>query len=94
MSEQEKANAPEVVMYTQALCGYCTAARKLLRSKGIDFIEINVTMNAARRREMTERSGGRRTVPQIFVNDQHIGGYDDMARLDRQNKLDALLAAK
>jgi len=93
MSEQGKANAPEVVMYTQALCGYCTAARKLLRSKGIDFVEINVTMNAARRREMTERSG-RRTVPQIFINDQHIGGYDDMARLDRQHKLDALLAAK
>ncbi len=77
-------------MYTQALCGYCIAAKKLLRHKGVDFTEINVTMNATKRREMIDRSG-QNTVPQIFINDHHIGGYDDMAELDRQDKLDALL---
>lgn len=77
-------------MYTQAMCGYCMAARKLLQQKGVDFTEINVTMNAAKRREMIDLSG-RRTVPQIFINDQHIGGYDDMAELDRNDRLDSLL---
>lgn len=90
MNAENKADTPELVMYTQMLCGYCAAARNLLRSKGVDFTEINVTMNADRRREMIARSG-RRTVPQIFVNDRHIGGYDDMAELDRRNELDVLL---
>ena len=90
MDEEHKTGRPELVMYTQALCGYCAAARKLLRSKGVDFTEINVTMNAGRRREMIDRSG-RRTVPQIFINDRHIGGYNDMAELDRRHELDALL---
>ncbi len=85
-----KADTTEIAIYTQALCGYCIAAKKLLRRKGVDFTEINVTMNAAKRREMIERSG-QNTVPQIFINDHHIGGYDDMAELDRQDKLDALL---
>jgi len=90
VDEEHKTGTPELVMYTQVLCGYCAAARKLLRSKGVDFTEINVTMNAGRRREMIDRSG-RRTVPQIFINDRHIGGYDDMAELDRRDELDALL---
>ena len=77
-------------MYTQVLCGYCIAAKKLLRKKSVDFTEINVTMNAAKRREMVNRCG-QNTVPQIFINDQHIGGYEDMAELDRHDKLDALL---
>ena len=77
-------------MYTQAFCGYCSAARKLLQNKGVDFTEIKVTLNSNLRREMIERSG-RHTVPQIFIGEQHIGGYDDMAELDRHGKLDALL---
>ncbi len=77
-------------MYTQAMCGYCVAARKLLKQKGVDFTEISVTLSAARRREMIDRSG-RHTVPQIFINDQHIGGYDDMAELNRRDELDPLL---
>lgn len=81
---------PEVIMYTQALCGYCSAARKLLKSKGVDFEDIDVTLNAKRRREMKERSG-RTTVPQIFIGGQHIGGYDDIAELERQGRLDELL---
>jgi len=90
MSEEQQTGMPELVMYTGALCGFCSAARRLLQGKGIDFTEINVTMNAARRREMINRSG-RRTVPQIFINGRAIGGYDDMAELDRHGELDALL---
>ena len=79
-----------VVMYTQALCGYCAAAKKLLKAKGVGFEEIDVTMDSARRREMIERSG-RRTVPQIFIGEQHIGGYDDVAALNKAGELDSLL---
>lgn len=82
--------APDIVMYTQMLCGYCAAARKLLASKGAEFTEIDITMNAEKRREMMDRSG-RQTVPQIFFDDRHIGGYDDLAALDRSGDLDDLL---
>jgi len=90
MSEERKNDRVKPVMYTQALCGYCAAARQMLQDKGVDFTEISVTLSTSRRREMVERSG-RRTVPQIFIGEQHIGGYDDMAELDRQGTLDALL---
>ena len=90
MDADSRTGNPEIVMYSQALCGYCAAARKLLKRKGVDYTEINVTMSAARRREMFDRSG-RRTAPQIFIGDRHIGGYDDMAELDRHNELDTLL---
>ncbi|MDJ0926292.1 MAG: glutaredoxin 3 [Gammaproteobacteria bacterium] len=81
---------PNIVMYTQMLCGYCSAARRLLESKGAEFTEIDVTMNSAKRQEMTDRSG-RRTVPQIFFDDRHIGGYDDLAALEQSGDLDGLL---
>lgn len=90
MSDDPENDVPEVIMYSQALCGYCAAARKLLKRKGVDFTEINVTLDAAKRREMINRSG-RSSVPQIFIDNRHIGGYDDMAELDRRNELDALL---
>jgi len=90
MGNDNKLKRPEVTMYTQGLCGYCSAARKLLKSKGVDFEEIDVTLNAKRRREMIDRSG-RHTVPQIFAGDRHLGGYDDIAELDRQDRLDKLL---
>ena len=80
----------KVEMYTQALCGYCAAAKRLLDSKGVDYSIIDVTMNADLRREMKERSG-RETVPQIFVGDQHVGGYDDIAALESAGDLDRLL---
>jgi glutaredoxin 3 len=79
-----------VLIYTQALCGYCAAAKKMLKAKSVDYEEIDVTMDAVRRREMIDRSG-RRTVPQIFIGDRHIGGYDDMAALNQAGELDALL---
>ncbi|MGI9344330.1 MAG: glutaredoxin 3 [Gammaproteobacteria bacterium] len=90
MANDDKLTRPEVMMYTQALCGYCSAARKLLKSKGVDFEEVDVTLSAKRRREMIDRSG-RHTVPQIFAGERHLGGYDDIAELDRQDRLDKLL---
>jgi glutaredoxin 3 len=79
-----------VTMYTTPWCGYCAAARKLLQSKNIEFEDINVAMDADLRQIMTDKSGGT-TVPQIFINDEPIGGYSDMAALDEQGKLDQLL---
>ena len=77
-------------MYTQAFCGYCSAAKALLERKGVRFEELDVTVNPGLRREMMERSG-RRTVPQIFIGDRHVGGYDDMAAMDQSGELDTLL---
>ena len=81
-----------VKMYTTQWCGFCAAARTLLRSKGVEFEEIDVDADAAIRQEMTEKSGGGRTVPQIFINDKPIGGYTDMAALDKSGELDQLLS--
>lgn len=80
-----------VILYTSPLCGYCHAAKRLLKNKNVSFDEINVMMNPEMRQEMMARANGRHTVPQIFVGDTHVGGYDDLAALDRQGKLDPLL---
>jgi glutaredoxin 3 len=77
-------------MYTQAFCGYCAAARSLLDKKKVTYDEIDITLNAKLRREMTDRSG-KNTVPQIFIDNRCIGGYDELSALDREGKLDALL---
>ncbi|MEM7075500.1 MAG: glutaredoxin 3 [Pseudomonadota bacterium] len=82
-----------VELYSSPLCGYCHAAKRLLSAKGISFSEINVALSPQSKAEMIDRAGGRRTVPQIFVSGQHVGGYDDLVALDRAGKLDALLAA-
>jgi glutaredoxin 3 len=84
------AAGPQITIYTRALCGYCSAARELLDSKGVDYDELDTTLNSKLRAEMKARSG-RETVPQIFIEDQHIGGYDDMAALDAAGELDGLL---
>ncbi len=84
--------ASGVLIYSSPLCGYCTAARRLLRTKGVTFTEIDVLAEPERRMEMMERSGGRRTVPQVFIHGTHAGGYDDLVQLDREGRLDALLA--
>ena len=81
---------PTVIMYTRGFCGYCSAARKLLQSKGVEFTDLDTTLNAKLRREMMDRSG-RQTVPQIFIGDTHVGGYDDLAALDKAGKLNHLL---
>lgn len=81
----------KVEIYTTPTCPYCHAAKSLLADKGVDYTEITV-LDPDRRAAMTERAHGRRTVPQIFIGDTHVGGYDDMAALDRQGGLDPLLA--
>ena len=83
----------KVVMYSTAVCPFCLMAERLLRSKGVADIEkIRVDLDPARRDEMLQRTG-RRTVPQIYVGERHVGGYDDLAALDRAGGLDPLLAA-
>jgi glutaredoxin 3 len=79
-----------VVIYSTTYCPYCTAAKALLRSKGVTFEEIDVTRDPQRRAEM-ERLSQRRTVPQIFIDGQSIGGYDDARDLDATGELDRLL---
>ena len=81
-----------VLIYTTAWCGYCAAAKRLLNAKGAAFDEIDVD-KAPEAREKMERLSGRHTVPQVFINGESVGGYDDIAALDRQGKLDELLAA-
>lgn len=81
-----------VTLYTTPICGYCAAAKHLLRGKGVNYTEIDVMTAPERRAEMTQRANGGRTVPQIFIGERHVGGFDDIAALDRAGKLDALLA--
>ncbi|HBQ48012.1 MAG TPA: glutaredoxin 3 [Hyphomonas atlantica] len=83
----------EVTIYTRQFCPYCTRAVSLLKSKNVEFNEIDAGMDAQKKAEMVERSGGGRTFPQIFIGDQHIGGCDDMMALERSGKLDPLLQA-
>ncbi|MCK8484396.1 glutaredoxin 3 [Aliiroseovarius sp. S2029] len=81
-----------VTIYTSPLCGYCHAAKRLLNSKDVVIDEIDVMMNPEMRQEMMRRANGRHTVPQIFIGDVHVGGFDDIAALERNGKLDPLLA--
>ena len=83
----------QVVMYTTPICGYCAAAKRMLQSKGVSYQEIDVMRDPSKRNEMMQKANGRRTVPQIFIGEVHVGGYDDMAALERDGKLDTLLAA-
>lgn len=80
-----------VEIYTSPLCGFCHAAKRLLKQKGVSYSEIDVLVHPARKAEMIERADGARTVPQIFVGQTHVGGCDDLYALDRAGKLDALL---
>ena len=81
----------KIEVFTKFLCPYCTRAKALLERKGVEFQEIDVTMDRAGFDSMVERAGGARTVPQIFIDGKHIGGSDDMAALDARGGLDALL---
>jgi glutaredoxin 3 len=83
----------EIVVYTTQLCAYCYRAKKLLGDKGVEFTEIDVTMDEDKRDEMVAKSGGRQTVPQIFIDGRHVGGADELYALDRQGALDPLLRA-
>ena len=81
---------PDIVMYSTGWCPYCVRARALLERKGLPFREIKLDENPADRDAMLARSGGRRTVPQIFIGDHHVGGFDDLYALDKAGKLDEL----
>lgn len=80
-----------VTIYTTPFCGFCSAAKALLRQKGIGFTEIDVATNKASHAAMIARANGRRTVPQIFIGDTHVGGFDDLSALERAGRLDPLL---
>jgi len=81
----------KVEIYSTSWCGYCVRARGLLRKKGVPYEDIDVEVEPGRRNEMIARSGGRTTVPQIFIDGAHIGDSEDLAALERAGKLDALL---
>lgn len=83
---------PKVTIYTTPFCPYCHSAKALLRRKNIEFSEIDVSYDAQERQRMTAKANGRRTVPQIFIGETHVGGSDELHALDRQGKLDPLLA--
>ncbi|EDX81265.1 MAG: glutaredoxin 3 [Alphaproteobacteria bacterium] len=83
----------DVVIYTKPGCPYCYSAMALLKKKGADYTEIVASNDPAKKAEMVEKSGGRMTFPQIFIAGNHVGGSDDIHALDREGKLDPLLAA-
>lgn len=82
-----------VTIYTRQLCGFCTAAKRLLASKNVSFVERDATFKPDLKKEMIQRANGGSTFPQIFIGDIHVGGCDDLHALDRAGKLDALLKA-
>ena len=83
----------QVEIYTKITCGFCHAAKRLLKSKGVSYAETDILQKPGKRPEMIQRANGRTTVPQIFIDGKHIGGFDDLVAADRSGKLDQLLAA-
>jgi glutaredoxin 3 len=81
----------KIEVYSTAVCPYCVSAKNLLKAKGLEWTEVRIDTDPAQRDAMLTRSGGRRTVPQIFINDQHVGGFDDLVAADRSGKLTELL---
>ncbi len=84
-------NQPKVEIYTKIYCGFCYRAKHLLDSKGVEYTEYDTTLGGPKRAEMPQRKPNASTVPQIFIDGRAIGGSDDLARLDREGKLDSLL---
>lgn len=82
---------PKIEVFSSAICPYCVAAKSLLKAKGLEWTEVRIDLDRAQREVMLARSGGRRTVPQIFINDQHVGGFDDLVAADRSGRLKQLL---
>jgi glutaredoxin 3 len=83
----------EVTIYTRVMCGYCTAAKRLLDKKGVAYVEHDASFSQELKQEMIQRANGRTTFPQIFVGGTHVGGCDELYALDEQGRLDPLLAA-
>jgi glutaredoxin 3 len=84
----------DVTIYTRMMCGYCTAAKRLLDSKGVEYTEHDASFSPELKKEMIQRANGRATFPQIFVGSVHVGGCDDLYDLNQQGRLDGLLAAE
>jgi glutaredoxin 3 len=84
---------PPITIYTRSWCSYCSAAKQLLSQRGAAFTEIDIEAKPGARQEMVQKAGGRTSVPQIFIGERHVGGYDDLYSLDRQGQLDPLLRA-
>ena len=82
---------PKIEIYSKFACPYCVRAKMILKHKGVEFEEYDITLGGPKRAEMLERAPGARTVPQIFIGEVHVGGSDDLAALDRAGKLDAML---
>ena len=80
-----------VTIYTKPYCGYCHAAKRLLAHKGVDFTEIDISGKPELRREMIQKANGRSTVPQIWIGDTHVGGFDDIDALEGRGRLDQML---
>ena len=93
MSLAAETKMAKVEIYTKFLCPYCTRAKQLLERKGVTFEEYDITMGGPKRAEMLERANGRATVPQVFIDGRHVGGSDDLAALEREGRLDPMLAA-
>jgi glutaredoxin 3 len=81
----------QVTIYTRMMCGYCSAAKRLLASKGVDYVEHDASFSPELRQEMIGRANGRSTFPQIFIGDYHVGGSDELHALEREGRLDGLL---
>jgi glutaredoxin 3 len=86
-AERENPDMPRIEMYSTAVCPYCVAAKNLLKARGLEWKEIRVDADPAARETMLSRSAGMRTVPQIFINDRHVGGYDELVAADRSGQL-------
>jgi glutaredoxin 3 len=84
----------KVEIYTKIFCGYCTRAKRLLESKGVAYEEYDISLGGPKRAEMLQRAPGRMTVPQIFIDDRHVGGCDDLLELERNARLDPLLKSE
>lgn len=82
---------PDIEIYSTAICPYCVAAKNLLKARGLHWREIRIDTDPSARAEMLERSGGRRSVPQIFVNGTHVGGFNELAAADHNGRLAELL---
>jgi glutaredoxin 3 len=82
----------KVEIYTKVFCGYCSRAKRLLETKGVAYEEYDISMGGPKRAEMLQRANGRSTVPQIFIDDRHVGGCDDLLELERSGRLDPMLS--
>ncbi len=84
----------QVELYTKEFCGYCARAKRLLREKGVEFTDYDISFGGPQRAEMLQRANGASTVPQIFIDGVHVGGSDDLMALDRAGKLDPMLGLR